>query len=308
MVLSRTWTSRRIEGSSSHQSTQGPPSGSSRWRPATHRCPQHVVTTLSQRCGGNPLFLLELVNEIRAGGDLDSLPTSVEALITARIDRLPGYERNLLRRASVLGVGFHSAHLSAVVTDDNPLDAVSRLPDFLTVDETGWVSFRHALVRTVAYEGLPYRTRRQLHSQVADSITADNRGRPRRAAGDAVISPVLRPPRRRGLAVLHRSRRPRPRRLRQPRRQGTLRTGADGGRTTRWRRRPGEKPVHETLGDVLELAGLYDDASRAYAAARRLATDDPVRHGSATAQGCLRRSSTRAGTPTRSDACGRHCD
>ena len=246
---------------------------------ATHDAPlpKHVVTDLSQRCGGNPLFLLELVNEIRAGGDLDSLPTSVEALITARIDRLPGSERNLLRRASVLGVGFHNTHLSAVVNDDNPLDAVSRLPDFLTVDETGWVSFRHALVRTVAYEGLPYRTRRQLHSQVADSITAATEGDPGEQL--AMLSSHL--------FYAHRDAEAWRCSIEAGDRARDVYANLDAKalyeRALTAAGRLGgvdalaRATIHETLGDVLELAGLYDDASGAYAAARRLATDDPVR-------------------------------
>ena len=241
--------------------------------------PQHVVATLSQRSGGNPLFILELVNAIRAGGDLDSLPTSVEALITARIDRLPAHERSLLRRASVLGVGFHSAHLSAVVTDDNPLDAVSQLHDFLSVDETGWVSFRHALVRTVAYEGLPYRTRRQLHSQVADSIMSTAESVPGEHL--AMLSPHLFYAQRDveawqcSIEAGDRARDV----------YANLDAAALYERALTAAARIGgiddlaRSSVHETLGDVLELAGLYNDASRAYAAARRLAGDDPPRHG-----------------------------
>ena len=75
--------------------------------------PQHVVANLSQRSGGNPLFILELVNAIRAGRDLDSLPTSVEALITARIDRLPAHERSLLRRVRPSSASVSTAPISA---------------------------------------------------------------------------------------------------------------------------------------------------------------------------------------------------
>ena len=77
--------------------------GADRGRPA-------AASTRSARSwnvrGGNPLFLLELLNAVQAGGDAESLPTSVEGLLTARIDRLAGAERTLLRHLSVLGAGF----------------------------------------------------------------------------------------------------------------------------------------------------------------------------------------------------------
>jgi predicted ATPase len=49
---------------------------------------------------------------------------------------------------------------------------IRRLADFMTVDETGWVQFQHALIRDVAYAGLPFKTRQDLHARVGDSIFA----------------------------------------------------------------------------------------------------------------------------------------
>ena len=47
------------------------------------------IATLIDRSGGNPLFLLELLGAARAAGGVDGLPTSVEGIVTAQIDRLP---------------------------------------------------------------------------------------------------------------------------------------------------------------------------------------------------------------------------
>ena len=55
------------------------------------------LTALTERAGGNPLFLTELL-AARAAGET-ALPDSLEALITARIDRLPPPDRALLRRS-----------------------------------------------------------------------------------------------------------------------------------------------------------------------------------------------------------------
>ena len=163
--------------------------------------------------------------------------------------------------------------------EDNPLDAVSQLHDFLSVDESGWVSFRHALVRTVAYEGLPYRTRRQLHSQVADSIMSTAEGVPGEHL--AMLSTHLFYAQRdveawqRSIEAGDRARDV----------YANLDAAALYERALTAAGRIGvgiddlaRGSVHEKLGDVLELAGLYNDASRAYTAARRLAGDDPLRH------------------------------
>ena len=136
--------------------------------------PQHVADELVDRADGNPLFLLELLSALREGGDISSLPSTIEGLISARVDRLAAEDRARLRRVAVLGAGFHGDYLGAVDADDVPVEqTLSRLTEFLASDATGWVTFRHALVRDVAYVGLPYRTRQRLHGQVADSMLAN---------------------------------------------------------------------------------------------------------------------------------------
>ena len=143
------------------------------------------VRALAERAGGSPLFLLELLDALRRGEDVATLPRSVEGLIQARIDRLPLADRRRLRELSVLGAGFRIEHAPAVFADE-PLEPVAatvqRLGGFVAVDSTGWVTFRHALIRDAAYEGLSYRTRRQLHAKVGDAILAAADGQPEEAA------------------------------------------------------------------------------------------------------------------------------
>ena len=236
--------------------------------------PRHVIEGLAHRADGNPLFLLELLNAVRSGGDLESLPSSVEVLITARVDRLPAPDRNLLRRTAVLGSGFAPIHIGSVIDDlRDPDDVVRRLGDFLVADHDGWVRFRHALVRDVAYEGLPYRTRRDLHGRVADSMMA-NGG----AAGDdvAVVS----------LHLFHarRDREALECSVRAGDRARDVYANLDAialyGRALAAARRLGtvdvlaQAEILESLGDVQNLAGLYHDARSAYTAVRRLVGDD----------------------------------
>ncbi|CAN5867441.1 hypothetical protein BH23ACT5_BH23ACT5_04960 [soil metagenome] len=139
------------------------------------------VDLLAQRAEGRPLFLLELLAALRQGGDIEALPHSVEGLIASRIDRLPPRDRNLLRRLAVLGAGFRLEYTEAVLRDEEQrpgyrTPALRRLGEFLITDRTGWMQFRNTLIRDVAYEGLPFKTRQELHARIGDSICA--------AAGD----------------------------------------------------------------------------------------------------------------------------
>ena len=131
------------------------------------------VRTLAERAQGNPLFLIELLEALRRGEDVESLPASVEGLIQARIDRLAPGDRRRLREMSVLGTGFRVEHVTVALAEgaaERVSRALRRLGDFLSVDRTGWVQFRHALIRDAAYEGLAYRRRQELHARIGDSI------------------------------------------------------------------------------------------------------------------------------------------
>lgn len=239
------------------------------------------VDTLVARAGGSPLFLLELLSV--SGGDaaVDQLPHSVEGLIAARVDKLPPDDRNLLRRLAVLGAGFRVEHTAAVLgaADDGrgQMTTLRRLREFLDVDETGWVQFRHTLIRDVAYEGLPYKTRRELHAMVGDAISA--------SAGDQLDVEAE-------LLSIHYS---------QAHRWSEAwdysRTAGDGARdiyanaaaATFYRRaltaarQVGDlapsmvAEVSEALGDVLEQAGLFEESVGAFRRATQLVSEDPIR-------------------------------
>ena len=137
----------------------------------------HEVTELSGRSGGNPLFLQELLRAVRTTGSVEGLPDSVEGMITADIDRLSNMDRRVLRYASVLGMSFDQTLLE-VLTDreDASFDAITRhrLAQFIDDEGGGSYRFRHALMRDAAYEGLPYRRRRELHARVGNALLASS--------------------------------------------------------------------------------------------------------------------------------------
>ena len=136
--------------------------------------PPHAVEEIARRSAGNVLFLFELIDMARATGSTDALPDSVEAVIAADIDRLAPSDRTVLRYASVLGARFDPRLLEASVHGEVELDEGlwERLHGLVDPDATGAMSFRNTLVRDAAYEGLPFRRRKQLHARVAEAIEA----------------------------------------------------------------------------------------------------------------------------------------
>jgi class 3 adenylate cyclase/tetratricopeptide (TPR) repeat protein len=130
----------------------------------------HEVEALTERAGGNPLFLKQLLAAARQGEGLAELPDSLESLMMSRIDRLSPLDRRVLRCAAVIGARFQPALVEATLDEDiGDEDVWSRLEEFLDKDDDA-LRFRHALVRDAAYEGLPYRRRRELHERVGETI------------------------------------------------------------------------------------------------------------------------------------------
>lgn len=132
---------------------------------------RHALAAMADRARGNPLFLASLAANPGAAGEGGELPGSVEALLLVDIDRLPASDRTLLRLAAVLGARFEPGILSRLAP--SPLDddeIVARIGDFVRPAGEGAMEFRHAMVRDVAYAGLPFRQRHEMHARVARTL------------------------------------------------------------------------------------------------------------------------------------------
>lgn len=132
--------------------------------------PPRRIADLVERSGGNPLFLQGLL-----GTDDAELPSSIEAIVAARIDALPADARRFLRTAAVLGSSFQERLVLEVDrtlkrTSPDVRAARAQLDDFIVREESGRIRFRHQLVRDVAYASLPYRERRRLHQLAGETI------------------------------------------------------------------------------------------------------------------------------------------
>ena len=136
--------------------------------------PPHIVKLAAERSGGSPQFLRDLLRAAAAGSS--ELPDSVESAALARLDRLPPPDRALIRRASILGLSFHPRQVEDLLGDGIPApdeETWQRLGAYFRVEGDGHVRFRRQVVRDVAYEGLPFRVRRELHAAAADRIERD---------------------------------------------------------------------------------------------------------------------------------------
>jgi predicted ATPase len=135
---------------------------------------------------GNPFFMEEIVQALREQGLLNvgaslptdlHIPTTVQGVLAARIDRLPPNEKALLQTLAVIGKEFSFNLLKQVVgqSEDDLLRQLSRLqtsefiyerPAFPNVEYT----FKHALTQEVAYNSLLVERRKVVHERAARAI------------------------------------------------------------------------------------------------------------------------------------------
>lgn len=248
---------------------------------AAEELPPEELAAITERAGGNPLFVQELVAATRVSEQgLEALPESVEGVVTSRIDNLAAADRALLRWASVLGTSFSSKLVARVLEDDPDaaLDSESwdRLAEFVERDPytAGTLHFRHALIRDAAYGGLSFRRRRKLHARVAE-VVADT------ATDEEEVAETL---------SLHFSLAERPEEtwrfsLLAAERARSKFANADAAEF--YRRALATAPsvesltpadvgrAWESLAGVLELGGDYGDARLAYREARARLRHDP---------------------------------
>jgi class 3 adenylate cyclase/tetratricopeptide (TPR) repeat protein len=141
--------------------------------------PASVRVRIALSAGGNPLHAEELVAWVQEGGDLDEMPTTLNALLGARLDRLEGQERDALERGAVEGEVFHQAAIVALSEEAARPSVPGELGELARKDlirlaaaslVAGGIAYRfkHILVREAAYRGTAKRLRADLHERFAD--------------------------------------------------------------------------------------------------------------------------------------------
>src|SRR6476469_5984860 len=120
----------------------------------------------------------------RDGGDIHA-PSTIQALLQARLDRLGLAERSVIERGSVEGELFHRGAVRELANGDSGDGLDSHLVGLVRKelirpergqlpDEDAYRS-RHLLIRDVAYDGLPKETRADLHLRFAQWVSTHAR-------------------------------------------------------------------------------------------------------------------------------------
>ena len=153
--------------------------------------PERVRGRIARAAGGNPLFIEQMLAMVSEEGpdsaDELPVPSSIQALLAARLDRLDAEERSVLGRAAVVGVEFSRSaiaeltpvaarnsidlHLQASIRRELVVPSPSPLPG-----EQG-LRFRHLLIREAAYDSVPKQVRAELHERLATWLEKSSEGR-----------------------------------------------------------------------------------------------------------------------------------
>jgi class 3 adenylate cyclase/tetratricopeptide (TPR) repeat protein len=137
--------------------------------------PASAVERIVALAEGNPLFIEELAASLAEGADDAQLPNTVRAAISSRIDSVPQHVRSGLLDASVIGKTFWREMLRTVGELDDVDSVLDELEarDFIRrvvssqLEGDVEFSFKHILIREVAYGTLPRAERRRRHAAVA---------------------------------------------------------------------------------------------------------------------------------------------
>jgi class 3 adenylate cyclase/tetratricopeptide (TPR) repeat protein len=151
-----------------------------------------LTAMLITRAQGNPFFLEESVRVLAETGVLAGepgayqlarsvqmvqLPETVQAILAARIDRLPPEDKRLLQSASVVGNDVPLVLLQSIA--DAPqtdlMRGLARLQSAEFIYETrlfpdAEYTFKHTLTHEVAYGSLLHERRRAMHARLVDAI------------------------------------------------------------------------------------------------------------------------------------------
>jgi class 3 adenylate cyclase len=138
------------------------------------------ASRIAEMAEGNPLFIEELAASIAERSTADELPTSVRAIIAARLDSLPQGERSVLVDASVAGRVFWRGALAEMAAHDDLAGTLSSLEDrgliareaVSRIKGDQQFAFKHSLIHDVAYATLPRAARRERHAAVARFLDA----------------------------------------------------------------------------------------------------------------------------------------
>ena len=154
----------------------------------TEGVPVNIADRIVERAGGNPFFAGELVRAYEASrregaNDADIvLPDTVHATVLARIDGLPDRDRKVLEYAAATGRTARAAAIGALLPDLGADEIAASLEallerEFLVWQAAGAYTFRHIVIREVAYATLPRAERVRAHLRLASWLETNGETR-----------------------------------------------------------------------------------------------------------------------------------
>ena len=169
-----------------------------------------IVGRVAEAAQGNPLFVEQFLtmlveegrlrvddDDVTVVGDLADIavPPSIEALLSARLDRLGESERHVAGRASVIGRQFARNAVEHLIEPDRRPQVAGDLGSLgqkhlilpgVDAEEESYL-FEHLLIRDAAYEGLLKQSRAVLHERFVDWADRINRERGRETEFEEIL-------------------------------------------------------------------------------------------------------------------------
>ncbi|MBF0340971.1 MAG: tetratricopeptide repeat protein [Magnetococcales bacterium] len=153
--------------------------------------PEAVLHLIRNRGDGNPMFIEEIVRNLMDDGivelspgeppkvikNLDevTIPSSIQGMFIARIDKLPADLKEVLLTAAVIGQVFRMALLARLFSNSELESRLTRLVEMGLLFESKSFpeieySFRNIMIQEAIYSTLLHKKRRELHASVAAEI------------------------------------------------------------------------------------------------------------------------------------------
>ncbi|HXV29408.1 MAG TPA: tetratricopeptide repeat protein, partial [Sinorhizobium sp.] len=156
-----------------------------------HCFPKTLRARILARAGGNPLFVEEIVRglielemlrrdgarwHVADGEASVDIPVGIEALLLARIDRLPQQVRRLVHNAAVIGPRFDAELLASISPQATEVETgLELLCDAEIIEEAaggGAQAYRfvQSLLHEVVYNNLLVKRRTEIHAAIAKAL------------------------------------------------------------------------------------------------------------------------------------------
>ena len=162
---------------------------------------QETTVRVLETAEGNPLFIEQLVAMLAEEDHDDqerSIPPTIDALLSARLDRLGPGERAVISRAAIVGKEFSAEATLDLLPENARAFGTRHLETLVRKEFIGSAAtdgpgagfrFRHILIQQAAYRATPKTLRAELHERFAAWVGRSRPTRNRRALRGRRLSP-----------------------------------------------------------------------------------------------------------------------